>query len=206
MGKKLLASALVHAPTLSGRSAEIVISCIIGSFCEDASIPFDAEQVAKSSAKSGVLSNILKRNGVDTIHALRELVKDTDLYIACDKGNCRKGINAFVKYLCWWDKEKKRVLKHVLDIDAADSKSLDAAEAIDTSLCKIDQPGQPKTKLAGQSSDAGGGGTGNSLYLCLKGKDRAEQNYLIATCSLHGWQRVLGNAIEGCSGPGGMYK
>jgi hypothetical protein len=110
-----------------------------------------------------------------------------------------------VKYLCWWDKEKKCVLKHVLDIDAADSKSLDAAESNDTSLCKIDQPGWPKTKLAGHSSDAGGRGTRNSLYLCLKGKYQAEQNYLIATCSIHAWQRVLGNAIKGCSGPGGMY-
>jgi hypothetical protein len=86
MGKKLLASAPVHAPMLSGRSAEIVILCIIRSFCEDASIPFDAEQVAKSSTKSGVLSNILKRNGVDTIHALRGY----DLYMPVTKETATK--------------------------------------------------------------------------------------------------------------------
>jgi hypothetical protein len=127
------------------------------------------------------------------------------LYLACDKGNCQKGINAFVKYLFWWDKDKKRVLTHMLDINAADNKSYDAASAIDTSLRKIDRP-ETKRKLAGHGSDAGRGGTGTSLYVCLKQKDRAEEYYLIATCSLHGWQRVLGNAIEGCSGGGGMYK
>jgi hypothetical protein len=42
--------------------------------------------------------------------------------------------------------------------------------------------------------------------VCLKTKERTKVYYLIATCSLHGWQRVLGNSIEACSGGGGMFK
>jgi hypothetical protein len=57
----------------------------------------------------------------------------------------------------------------------ADGKRKDAADAIDNSLSKIDQPNGPKIKLTGQcSSDSGG-----------------EEYYLIATCSLHGWQHFL---------------
>jgi hypothetical protein len=167
MGKKLLALALVHSPSLSARGAENIIACIIGSFSADSGIPFEPEQVANSCVKRNALTTLLKKNGVKTIHELRELVEDADLYLACDKGNCQKGINAFVKYLCWWDKDKKRVLTHILDIDAADNKSSDAASAIDTLLRKIDRP-ETKRKLAGHGSDAGGGGTGTSLCVCLK--------------------------------------
>jgi hypothetical protein len=63
-----------------------------------------------------------------------------------------------------------------------------------------------KIQLTGQGSDAGGGGVGKRLYVSLKTKDRTKEYYLIATCSLHGWQRVLGNAIDAGSGGGGMFK
>jgi hypothetical protein len=137
---------------------------------------------------------------------LRELVEDVNLFIACDKGNSRKGINSFVKYICGYDEKQDRVVKYVLDIDVADGKNEDAAEAIDDSLSKIDQQGRPKIRLVGQGTDGGGGGVGVGLYVCLKSKDRTAEFYLIATCSLHGWQRVLGNAIEACSGSGGLLK
>jgi hypothetical protein len=179
---------------------------MIASFCADCKIPFSPHQIATSSAKAGCLKDILEKNGVDSISALRELVKDVDLFIACDKGNSRKGINSFVKYICGWDEKRKRVVKYVLDIDVADGKSADAADAIDDSLSKIDQPGRQKRKLVGQGSDAGGGGVGRRLFECLKKKGRTEEHYLIATCLLHGWQCVLGNAIEACSGSGGLLK
>ncbi len=71
MGKKLLASALVHSPSLSARSAENIIACIIGSFCADSGIPFEPEQVANSCVKRNALTTLLKKNGVETIHELR---------------------------------------------------------------------------------------------------------------------------------------
>jgi hypothetical protein len=98
MGKKLLASALVHSPSLSARGAENIIACVIGSFCANSGIPFELEQVANSCVKRNALTTLLKKNGVETIHVLRMLVEDADLYLACNKGNFRKGINAFVKY------------------------------------------------------------------------------------------------------------
>jgi hypothetical protein len=49
----------------------------------------------------------MENNGVNSIFALRELVKDIDLFIACDKGNSKKGINSFVKYIDWWEEKKE---------------------------------------------------------------------------------------------------
>lgn len=91
---------------------------VIGSFCADATIP------CHPSLASGHFiskTQILKNNGVKAIHELWELVENTNVYFAwCNRGNCHKAIHAFVKYLCWWDKTKQRVLKHVLGIYAAD--------------------------------------------------------------------------------------
>ena len=106
LGKKLLAVSLNHAPGLSNRSAEILVATMIASFCADCRIPFSPEQIACSSAKAGCLKEILENNGVDSISALQELVENVDLCIACDKGNSRKGINSFVKYICGYDGKK----------------------------------------------------------------------------------------------------
>jgi hypothetical protein len=186
LGKKLLAIALGHAPGLANRSAEILVASIIASFCADCGISFTPEQVALSSVKAGYLKQIMENNGVESIFALRELVQDVDLFISCDKGNSRKGINSFVKYIDWWDEKQQKVVLYVLDIDVADGTSKDAADAIDDSLSKIDGPDGSKITLAGQGSDGGGGGVGNSLYVCLKTKERTKVYYLIATCYLHG--------------------
>jgi hypothetical protein len=124
------------------------------------------------------------------------------------KRNSRKGINYFVKYICGYDGKKDQVVKYVLDIYVADGKSEDSADAINDFLLKIDQQGRPNRKLVGQGTDGrgGGGSVGKSIYVSLKRKDRTAEFYLIATCSLHGWQHVLGNAIEACSGSGGLLK
>jgi hypothetical protein len=82
MGKKLLASALVHLPNLSGRGAENIVACIVESFCADSGIPFDPEQVANSCAKCNTLTQIVENNGIETIHEVRELIKNVDLYLA----------------------------------------------------------------------------------------------------------------------------
>jgi hypothetical protein len=60
MDKKLLASALVHSPSLSARSTENIIACIIGSFCADSGIPFEPEQVANSCVKRNAWTTLLK--------------------------------------------------------------------------------------------------------------------------------------------------
>ncbi len=63
-------------------------------------------------------------------------------------------------------------MKYVLDIDVANGKSDDAAEAIDDSLSKIDQQGRPKRHLVSQGTDGGGGGVGQSLSVHLNRQDR----------------------------------
>jgi hypothetical protein len=76
MDKKLLASALVQLPSLSARGAKNIIACIVGSFCADSGISFEQEQVVNSCVKRNALTKLLKKNGVKTIHELRELVED----------------------------------------------------------------------------------------------------------------------------------
>jgi hypothetical protein len=60
------------------------------------------------------------------------------------------------------------VVKYVSDINVVDyGKSKYAADAIDDSLAKIDQPDGPKIKRTGQGSDGGGGGIGKRIFMCL---------------------------------------
>ena len=197
---------MMHAPSLSNDAAATVIAACVASFCTDCGIPFSAEQVAASTVKAGALKAILEENGVETTYQLRQLMGHADLYLACDKGNSRKGVNSFVKYLAWWDASRGRVLKHALDFDVSGDDSEAAAKAVNKSLQKIDLPGHPRRLLSGQCTDAGGGGTGKSLYVSLKSYQRVAHDYLISTCSIHGWQRVLGNPITSCCGTGGLGK
>ena len=71
----------------------------------------------------------------------------------------------------------------ILDVDGADGTSFDAAKSIDHSLQKMDT--QQKLKLAGFATDAGGGGTGNSLTAKLKMVDWIKDEMRYATCSIH---------------------
>jgi hypothetical protein len=61
-------------------------------------------------------------------------------------------------------------------------------------------------KCVGQCSNAGRGCIGKSIYVCLKRKGRTAEIYIIAICSLHSLQHVLGNAIKACSSSEGLLK
>ena len=95
----------------------------------------------------------------------------------------------------------------MLRIDAADGKSIDAAQAIDKSTEKIDLP-HKKIKYSGGSTDSGGGGVLNSLKDELEKLDRINNplDFKVAPCSIHGTQLILGNGIRHSMGEGGLEK
>ena len=136
-----------------------------------------------------------------------EILKEhVRIYLASDKGN-KRGISHFVKYICFWCSKTDRVKKQLLDIDGSGGTSAACAEAVDFSMKKIDDLIN-RILLHGQITDAGGGGTGKSFKRELEIKNRIVRSlydeYLSATCGLHGINLTLKNPVKILMGEGGL--
>ena len=70
----------------------------------------------------------------------------------------------------------------LLDVDCADEATNKTADALEHSIRRLVPVG---TKVLGQCTDSGGGGTKYALYRALADKNLTWKNYLICTCSLH---------------------
>ena len=99
----------------------------------------------------------------------------------------------FAKIISWYDSELGKVEEFLLDIDISDKTSEDAAKAIQHSLKKLFP--QEDIKLAGITTDSGGGGTLESLAAELKKLDLCTPDFLVLSCSLHNLQTCLRNAV-----------
>ena len=139
LGKRLLAAGLAHAPQLTQSAGEMIVPCVISSFLADCGITADPAKVATISPGKRTLGEVIKECGIELVCNLREKLEPVEwLFISCDKGN-KSNDNFFVKILCWWNEADKKVEKIILDVDAADGKSADAAKSIDASLCKVNR-------------------------------------------------------------------
>ena len=88
-----------------------------------------------------------------TVITHRSISKTKYVYLSADKGN-KKGMDHFPKVLSWFDPEQGQVQEFLVDIDAADTTSKDAALAIKNSLCKLFA--EDEIKLDGITTDSGG--------------------------------------------------
>jgi hypothetical protein len=79
-------------------------------------------------------------------------------------------------------------------------------------LHKVELEDGTQRKLAGGETGAGGGGCfattgeGGSLARALREVDRALDDFLTATCSIHGLQRTLAGPVKEFYGTGGLCK
>ena len=80
----------------------------------------------------------------------------------------------FIKLLCWYNVLRKRVEVICFGIESAGNTRKDSAKGINHSL-KLFEYSRPATRLKFNSSttDAGGGGTNESLVRALEALDRA---------------------------------
>ncbi len=118
----------------------------------------------------------------------------------------KKGIDHFVKYLSWLDDSGKTRVQ-LLDIDGSLSNTVACAQAIQSSLKKLNLGGRTVV-LRGQTTDSGGGGVLetlarelNALSLCT-----SSDEYFVASCGIHCLQLQLANPVKQLIGLGGLGK
>jgi len=128
---------------------------------------FDINKYATAFPSDWLLRKYNWNQATRDTMTLGEDLKESKIFIACDKGN-KKGVGHFVKVISTWnplgrDANGNRVGKvdtSILDIDASTGKSKDCAKAIQASMNKLKSADNDNTHLLyGQSTDSGGGGS-----------------------------------------------
>lgn len=153
------------------------------------------------------LRNVLERAGERVHQTIARIAEeDSPIALAFDKG-MRAGIDRFVKEMTHFDHADDKVVSVRINSDGAKGQNSEAAEAIDCSLKEIDKyrNDDKTTRLVGQCTDSGGGGTKEGVAEAISLIDRADDNvYYIATCALHALSKSLQNATENSFGENGL--
>ena len=202
--RRLLGFAAALSPKTLCKNLEKMIPFIIASFLSDADFPFSTVDLSTSTVKSETIKGLLTETATDSVYIARtEILKEgSTIFLSCDKGHSGR-IGHFVKMLSWWSKEEQRIKLFTLDTDDSYGLSSDCADAVQFSLGKMffDVP----MVLSGQTTDSGGGGTGNSFATELDNRAlTCGQNYLVSYCTLHLLQLCLCNAVKEKYGDGGF--
>jgi hypothetical protein len=157
IGRWILACGLSQVPKVSLYSLEQAIPCIHAALLASAGIDFDFDELAQSSPSADTLGKLLYEAAADCLLLYREQLKKAEaVLISCDKG-MRSGIDHFPKLLSYFDFERDRVEKILLDVEGSGSDSKAAATAIDQSI-KMKLGDDVLQFLSGQTTDSGGGG------------------------------------------------
>ena len=180
-------------------SAELLYSASVRAFLHNVGLDEDdinqaISQSCTPSRKS--FGEYIDETAAEKLAWLREELRDKVVFLACDKGH-KKGIGHFVKFVCYWDDEVGKVEKYLMDCEASGGSMVDCVKAIDFSMGRLDLE-QSRLLLAGQCTDAGGGGVGEDLKKELIKVNRVSNpvTYLAPTCSLHAIQLLLCNAVK----------
>ena len=211
LGKRLISTAMFAVPQLSPLGAEVVIPLVWASLLTDAGLIDDKDLAngtfANCAPSSTNITEMIKEHAVDEALLVRKKLEHVEyLFMSSDKGNDRgTNDNSLVKIGSYWGEEEAGVRKIFFDVDGANGTSADVADAIDHTLRKFDMPGHWR-KIAGKMTDAGGGGTTDSVYRALKKIDRTMDDYRVGSCSLHGWQLVLKNPVVLTMGEGKLKR
>ena len=203
----LLAIGMAYVLALSNSAAALFIPCILASFFTEIGYAFSQSGMGLITPSRNTLSNIIEESAVTSMIDLqRELGTGVKIFISSDHGN-KKGLHHLVKVLSFWSKCDNDVKRVTLDTDASGGTSEETADAIHTSLTKLDLSTR-RVLLAGQHGDAGGGGTGASLMEGLRLKNRINDidEYLSSTCANHGLNLTLSVPTIKCFGTGGLEK
>ena len=99
------------------------------------------------------------------------------------------------KYIGWYDKDLKRVMKYLLYVNCTNKDSVDNTLALKHALEGVWPPELP-IKLYGQCTDSGGARTIYSLAPELENLGLCAPNYLVALCFIHNIQTAIGNAAK----------
>ena len=205
----MYASAVVLAPRIGlGTLAKIFSLASAGTLANLGLSQEYLPSLALLTPSPATLKSLVIELGVDVVLLISNDVKDKELSLICDKGEDKGPAASFIKLVCWHDNLHKRVEVICFGIESAGSTSKDAARAINHSLRLFEYGSGTRLHLKSSTTDAGGGGTNESLVKELVGVDRAvnDCNYDWVNCSLHAMNLMLQCPIEAVLGAGGLKK
>ena len=93
------------------------------------------ENVAACCPNKDGISAMIDDEAAKMLAIVRQQMNNAKLFFACD-GTNKKGLHHVVKVVSWWCGDG--VMNEFLDSDAATGDNVNAAQAIDISLRKID--------------------------------------------------------------------
>ena len=205
----LYATMQAVAPKASPGALSKVVPLAVAGFLT--SLGIDDEDLISSitnvTPSEGNLRSVAIRAGERVNQAIARIAEaDSPIALAFDKG-MRAGIDRFVKEMTHFDHDGDKVVSVRINSDGAKGQNSEAAEAIDCSLKEIDKyrTDGKTTRLVGQCTDSGGGGTKEGVAEAISLIDRADDGtYYIATCALHALSKSLQNATEKTFGENGL--
>jgi hypothetical protein len=136
--KSLIAVAVTSLPALPLSQACNVIPLFVAAILVDVGI-IDRTKVsafATAFPSETYLRDLVFNFAAENVYQLGARVKDTHVFLSCDKGN-KKGVTHFVKILSWYDPKTTCVVKQLLDIDASGVLTDGCADAMAASLNKV---------------------------------------------------------------------
>ena len=161
---------------------------------------FNIENISLTAVSADTIGNIIRDIATDLLFLKREelLSGKSVAYMGIDKGP--RG--DFVKVICQYDFEEKRVKIFMLDNEKSGGTNKEAAEAIKFSIERM-QLGE-HFRFGGFTSDSGGGGTREGLMKLIFADDIMSEGGLVGTCTLHSLQLLLSNPVTKWIGEGGV--
>jgi len=191
---------VVYAPKLGLLTlAKIISIASAGTLANLGVSPTYLPSLSSLTPYPATLNTLVVELGVDVVLLISNDIKDKQLSLICDKGENKGPEASFVKLLCWYNEIRKRVEVIYFGIESDGNTSKDAAQAVSHSL-KLFEYSQIGARLSFHSNttDAGGGGTNESLVRELEAVKRAllDMNYGWVNCVLHALNLMLQCPIE----------
>lgn len=202
VGNKMLGMAASLVPQAGYSGLATILPFGIGAFLSNAGIDYDVKSLVNMLPSRNKIEALVTSNAIDTVMLTKHSLKDSSIYLSCDKGN-KHGNKNLAKYICWFDSKEGKVKTFLLDVDCTEESTEAVVDALNHSLKKIFNNNNLESCISGQCTDSGGGGTLHALCRELKLRNLCSSNYITCSCSLHNLQTCLRNAIVNVMGDGG---
>ena len=164
-------------------------------------LEFDNIVEGLEPSRTSITNNVIFTAAHRVIVNAQRLAKAKKVYLGCDKGG-----GVLIKMAFFWDLDLGEIVELNLDFDKSGDKARDGGIAIEHSLQKYTF-GNREWKIAGGSSDSGGGFTGIAMKKALADRQLVDNNaYIHIHCTHHNDQTNLRNAILTVFGSGGKDK
>ena len=162
--------------------------------------PFNIENISKSAVSACSIGDLIRDIATDFLLLKREeLMSGKSVpYFGIDKGP--RG--DFVKVVCQYSFEEKRVKIFLIDNEKSGGTNREAAEAIKFSIERMHLGDD--FRFGGFTSDSGGGGMREGLMKLVMADGIVVEDGLVGTCTLHCLQLLLSNPVTKFIGVGGV--